>query len=115
MSEILMEMPVHEARGAKYMAGKEGHRQRHGMNEGFIGNPILEAHDEGLDGVNYAEECENRNHSGDHAYTLVARAMYHAFLACVFMSRALFAIREGKKPSAALGKFPVASVSDGMV
>ena len=109
MSEILMEMTVNEARAAKDMAGRETLRPG-SLTEGFVGNPILEAHDEGLDGINYSEYALQRNHDGSHAYTLVCRAMYHGYMACVFMARALWCIREKKKPSAEVGKMPVAGM-----
>lgn len=107
MSEILTEKPVHEARGIKEIAGREAYR--HGdLAAGFQGNPHLELHEEALDFANYAEHAEQRNHDGSRVHTLLTQGIYHMGIGLVFITRALWAVRENKKPSAELGKFPVA-------
>ena len=107
MSEILLEKPVHEARGIKDIAGREAYRPG-GMEADFQGNPLLELHEEALDFANYAEHAEARNHHGNVVHTLLTQGLYHIGIGLVFIVRALWAVREKKRPNAQLGKFPVA-------
>ena len=52
----LIEMTVDEARTAKWNAGVSDYRRQ--AKQGFVGNPVVCLHAEGIDALNFTDEIE---------------------------------------------------------